>query len=744
MMRLVPQDYTTIQSAINSSNINGDTIMVSPGSYIENIDYSGKNIYLTSEYIFTMQDSTIQQTIIDGNQNGSVVMISNYETDATVLNGFTITNGSGFSIGSSNSSSGGGIYIYNSNPQIKNCIIRNNFCYGSSGGGGIKIHTSTAYLSNLTITRNYSDYTAGGLRLTNAEIIMDSINRCSIYLNEAGEHNDIYNGGYYYDVAPTIYLDTASVNYLDSYFIGGDFELIDIQSGILEKKSYDLYVSPNGDNENSGADADNPLKNITYALHVIDADSLNPRNIFLLPGTYSLSTGQEFPLNLRSYVSFIGSGTNETIFDFENIYHKPIIAFDYEKYYKIQSMRFINSSGLDMYGNTNSVVYLLQNTNLVIEDVVFESNSLNCISSTYLGGTPMLDNTDVIIKNCDFINNIAVKCISMSMVKDIYIQNCNFIHNTPFSGNYPEFNNTFIAISIPIYDHYPYSPTRRVENCAFINNIDENHEYFTGVTFLAYKKATPPLQEFEIINCSFIENSSLYHGAIGIGGSYYGTIVKMVNNLFWNNSLNDIYIEEGWAQPETPARLIMANNLILGLEDGLTTEGDNLDIIWDIGNISADPLFFDPENNDYTLRENSPCIDAGTAFYVFEGDTILNLSPEDYYGDAPDIGAYEWRPDTTSAVHPITLPGNVAIRSIYPNPFNTSTTIEYQLPTSGKMKMEIYDIQGRLVKTLIDAYTVMGEHHSTFDLDYLASGTYVLKINTKSGYRDSRKISIVK
>jgi len=236
MMRLVPQDYTTIQSAINSSNINGDTIMVSPGSYIENIDYSGKNIYLTSEYIFTMQDSTIQQTIIDGNQNGSVVMISNYETDATVLNGFTITNGSGFSIGSSNSSSGGGIYIYNSNPQIKNCIIRNNFCYGSSGGGGIKIHTSTAYLSNLTITRNYSDYTAGGLRLTNAEIIMDSINRCSIYLNEAGEHNDIYNGGYYYDVAPTIYLDTASVNYLDSYFIGGDFELIDIQSGILEKK----------------------------------------------------------------------------------------------------------------------------------------------------------------------------------------------------------------------------------------------------------------------------------------------------------------------------------------------------------------------------------------------------------------------------------------------------------------------------------------------------------------------------
>ena len=76
----VPSEFETIQSAIDFTSYEGDTIIVSPGTYVENINYMGKDIYLTSHYIFTEADSTTQQTIIDGNQNGTVVSIENGES----------------------------------------------------------------------------------------------------------------------------------------------------------------------------------------------------------------------------------------------------------------------------------------------------------------------------------------------------------------------------------------------------------------------------------------------------------------------------------------------------------------------------------------------------------------------------------------------------------------------------------------------------------------------------------------
>ena len=51
------------------------------------------------------------------------------------------------------------------------------------------------------------------------------------------------------------------------------------------------------------------------------------------------------------------------------------------------------------------------------------------------------------------------------------------------------------------------------------------------------------------------------------------------------------------------------------------------------------------ENNDYTLQENSPCIDAGTAYFEYEGEVIVDIPESSYYGIAPDMGAFEWYPE---------------------------------------------------------------------------------------------------
>ena len=83
---LVPEQYNSIQLAIESSN-NGDSIIVSPGQYFENIDFIGKEITVTSLYEINNDSTIIGLTIIDASENGSVATFKNNETNNSVLQG---------------------------------------------------------------------------------------------------------------------------------------------------------------------------------------------------------------------------------------------------------------------------------------------------------------------------------------------------------------------------------------------------------------------------------------------------------------------------------------------------------------------------------------------------------------------------------------------------------------------------------------------------------------------------------
>ncbi|MFA4907014.1 MAG: LamG-like jellyroll fold domain-containing protein [archaeon] len=143
--RRVQSQYATIQEAIIAAQ-NGDTIVVSSGTYYENINFSGKSILLKS-------DGGALNTTINGSQAGSCVSFISGETSAAVINGFTITNGSG-TVVSGIQRFGGGIYCYNgSNPTIKNCIIIGNSAFAGSGGG-ISCWYASAKIKNCIIKNN--------------------------------------------------------------------------------------------------------------------------------------------------------------------------------------------------------------------------------------------------------------------------------------------------------------------------------------------------------------------------------------------------------------------------------------------------------------------------------------------------------------------------------------------------------------------------------------------------------------
>jgi len=148
----VPADQPTIQAAIHSA-AEGDVIVVSPGRYVENINFLGKGI--TVQSTDPEDEQVVDATIVDGGKAGSCVTIGRGSDCALV--GLTITNGSTDYIG-------GGIYCSGTCVSVTNNTIVGN--YARVFGGGVAIcDADQAVVAGNTITGNTALDLGGGILL---------------------------------------------------------------------------------------------------------------------------------------------------------------------------------------------------------------------------------------------------------------------------------------------------------------------------------------------------------------------------------------------------------------------------------------------------------------------------------------------------------------------------------------------------------------------------------------------------
>jgi hypothetical protein len=737
----VPGDFSLIQQAILATSAGGDTILIAPGRYVENLDFLGKDIVLTSLYQPGGDESIIRETILDGGQNGSVVTFVSGESRAAVLNGFTVTNGSGRDrdfLGTC----GGGLYIEQSSPSITHCRIVGNQCSGLIGGGGILIGNSNAFLSGLTITGNSAQNMGGGIYQGLSYPELDSLNRCNVYLNNAAVGNDIYQ---YTNGSPSVryHLDSASVAFTDSYFMSGDVAMdADILQGVLTPVAHDLWVSPFGDDGNSGLSEFEPLKTIAHALAIIDADSLHHRIINLLPGTYSPSDGQLFPLNLRSCVTLEGAGRDSTILDMEFTAVRVFGAIDKKVDCSVKSLTVKRLA----YGIPGEAFQIMQSTNLLLEDLRFTENNAQFPVSTNLYGWMNIDpGTSIVVRDCLFDNNHSVKILSLYLHQYMTVYGCTFDMSTPLDGVPPDDIHLGVATAMGMNAYLGYETSieykHRIENCIFTRNISTNTggaRFSPGLNLKSYSD-----HPIDVVNCTFADNSSPYTGGIRLSPwSTSGMQARIANCLFWGNEPYQVWIDGDYAPPAPPIQVLFSHCLIQDAEAGVYDFG-NTETLFLEGIIDADPLFLGEGEEPYRLSADSPAIDAGTAFWIVEGDTVVNLSQDEYSGSAPDIGAYEWIPTSAREVEVPFRPADFGITSIAPNPFNPTTKIRIHLSRPGKAQLRIYDMLGREVGQIANGHFAAGDYALQFRARELPSGIYVAELRTEEG-SDLRKLTLLR
>ncbi|MBN1787601.1 MAG: right-handed parallel beta-helix repeat-containing protein [Sedimentisphaerales bacterium] len=223
--RLVPSQYTTIQSAINDCN-DGDTVIIFPGTYTgsgnKNLDYGGRAITVRS--INPDDPCTVAATIIDCQNSGRGFYFHSGESSSSVLSGLTIKNGKieadwpiFFDV------YGGGIFCEGASPAIENCQIVNNLVtayveyseHVICGGGIACISGSYPTITNCNISDNSA---LGVLNIEGSTtaygggIYCDSTSSISVYNCEISDNTT--RGGHWGS-------DASWITYSNSSYGGG-------------------------------------------------------------------------------------------------------------------------------------------------------------------------------------------------------------------------------------------------------------------------------------------------------------------------------------------------------------------------------------------------------------------------------------------------------------------------------------------------------------------------------------------
>ncbi len=628
-------DFSEIQMAIDLVE-DGDTLLVYPGTYYENLRIFYKDIHLMSLFAVTQDTSYIHTTILDGRHTSNVIY-SYYSPTGISVTGFTITNGYCNTEIENGFHHGAGVIFFGNDLVISHCIIEHN--YSEYRAGGVFIADGSLYLKGTIIRFNVGVESGGGLAFGNDEIIFDQNELNSIYGNYSGLGTDIYNAlppDYEYNFP----MQKGTSNppnlcYFFNYETGNMFN-VSYEETYINETCQEVFVSPDGDNTNDGLTEETALHNIWYATLKCEGTEDEPGIIHLAPGTYASSINDELPVTtLKSNMQIIGSGSECTIIDRENqsstfsVLNKndnllqgfTICNFSGE--YTIFNFNFCGSS---MTGNavlTDIIcrdLYGIPFSIISYENIVL--NNIHIYNTTYIGSTIQLAS----INNIE-IKNLKIKDSHYQEVEDIwhyeggfgiYIWNCSGIQEPM---NY-YFENVLIS-GIDNRSPYQMYPSG---SCYALGSADEYNNIY-------------------LINSTISGNVTNNLNSCALS-ALHGSHLNIYNSIVFDNQYHSLMI--GGYASAGESYIGVTHSLVEGGFDDMVDWGQPWTAEWLEGNLDIDenPEFCGVGLSEFMLQSGSPCIDSGSLTCLPEGyelsETDLAGNPR-VYGENIDMGCYEWQ-----------------------------------------------------------------------------------------------------
>jgi parallel beta-helix repeat protein len=802
----VPVDFSTIQEALDSwLVIDGDTILVQPGVYQENVDFKGRSIFLASLFLVTDDRYYIGSTVIDGGGSGSVVSFADDRKSRAAICGFTIRNGT--------AENGGGINCSDSKPRICQNIIRDNLARRQ--GGGIFCLRSDPEISGNIIMDNQAEQ-AGGICYRDLNLMRGNICRegrdgdfvtSPSFDEDKIAHlrynilvgNSAHRGGAIYGINSKLSLENNTITE----------NFADVGSGLLCEAS-DVEITSSIIWSNLPAEDPQILgDSLVVGYSDIQGGWPGDGNIdfdprFSQPQYHdfklmSMACGDEFDspcidagspeftddlvdcsrgrgTALCDMGAHGGGGpeyTSERLlrvpYDFDTPQQAIDASTDGDTVLVYPGV-YPGNISLDDRAITLASLHILNPVPELVSATVFDGQSDGPVVAFENGESNSAVLAGLTLRNGLAVNGGGIHC----HYSDPVIVNNIIESNVALSDG----GGIFCFYSNPVIENNVFSSNFAVSGAGLLcrysspvirsNRFNGNQAQQEGGGILVRDNSLP------IINSNIIEENSAGRGG-GIAFRY--TAPSISGNIVHSNEstlgggiycvgsdpslVNDI-IAGNFA--ETGGALFCLNsaptivNCIFYFND--TGDGSQIsggqpsvsysDIEggWDgAGNIDSDPLFRDIEADDFHL--SSPfCGDQTDSPCIDAGHPDISdslLACEWGLGGArSDMGAYGGGYAPTGVDPPSeNTTYSFGIIGSYPNPFNSSTTIRCRMPHDGSAKIEIYDICGRLVDILKADFAFPGEEGVVWEGGDLAAGVYFARLGQSRKAR-SIKLFLVK
>jgi hypothetical protein len=229
------------------------------------------------------------------------------------------------------------------------------------------------------------------------------------------------------------------------------------------------------------------------------------------------------------------------------------------------------------------------------------------------------------------------------------------------------------------------------------------------------------LVELELNHCSLHGNAAAQGGAISLRGTYNSVQNIATSILAFGPEGEGLYWDgEG---------ILTMDHMDIHANAGGDWSGAIADLFGVAGNVDLDPLFCDAAEDDFTLREDSPCLPAGNPDALLIG------------AHGQGCGVLTGLPDPGTTVL-------LKLRGAHPNPFNPRVTIHFEIATAGRASLRIFGSDGRLVAVLADREFGMGSQGLIWDgLDSSGrpapSGVYHAMLKS-GGSRETLKLILLR